>query len=162
MKRIAPGPGQESVWDYPRPPRLEPCARRVRVVHDGVVVADSIRAIRVLETSHPPGIYVPPVDVRMDLLDRSERSTVCEWKGAATYWWLDSGVSLLEDVAWSYEHPVAAFAALRSFLSFYPGRVDECWLDDERVTPQEGGFYGGWITDEIVGPFKGPPGTWGW
>ena len=162
MKRIPPGPGQESVWDYPRPPRLEPCTRRVRVIHDGLVVADSVGAMRVLETSHPPGIYVPPADVRMDLFARSERRTVCEWKGAATYWTLDTGASRLEDVAWSYERPVDDFSPLRSFLSFYPGRVEECWLDDERVTPQEGGFYGGWITSEVVGPFKGAPGTWGW
>lgn len=162
MKRIPPGPGQESVWDYPRPPRLEPCTRRVRVIHDGLVVADSVGAMRVLETSHPPGIYVPPADVRMDLFARSERRTVCEWKGVATYWTLDTGASRLENVAWSYERPVDDFSSLRSFLSFYPGRVEECWLDDERVTPQEGGFYGGWITSEVVGPFKGAPGTWGW
>lgn len=162
MNRVIPAPGQESVWDYPRPPRIEPCTRRVRVIHDGIVIADSVGAMRVLETSHPPGIYVPPSDVRRDLLLRTERSTMCEWKGSATYWTLDTGRSRLEDVAWSYEQPVDVFDGLRSFLSFYPGRVDECWLDDERVTPQEGVFYGGWITSEVVGPFKGGPGTWGW
>ena len=103
-----------------------------------------------------------PADIRMDLFTRTTRSTVCEWKGAATYWTLDTGTSRLDDVAWSYERPVRAFADLRSHLSVYPGRVDECWLDDERVSPQEGGFYGGWITSDVVGPFKGGPGTWGW
>ncbi|UCG40344.1 MAG: DUF427 domain-containing protein [Acidimicrobiia bacterium] len=162
MERVIPGPGQESVWDYPRPPRLEVTSKRVRILHDGIVVVDSVNAMRVLETSHPPGIYVPPSDVRLDLLSRTSRSTMCEWKGAATYWTLDTRTSRLEDVAWSYERPVRAFAGLRSHLSFYPGRLDACWLGDERVDPQEGGFYGGWITPDVVGPFKGGPGTWGW
>ena len=152
----------ESVWDYPRPPAVEPCKRRVRVVRGGVTIADSAHALRVLETSHPPGIYIPPQDVAEGVLRPSRaRATVCEWKGRATYWDLADGDHAVP-VAWSYVDPVAAYAALRDHVSFYPGRVDACFLDDERVVPQEGDFYGGWITDGITGPFKGPPGTMGW
>ncbi len=152
--RIEPGPGQESVWDYPRPPRIEPSSRRVRVIVDGQTIADSTRTVRVLETSHPPVWYIPPEDVRMDLLDNSETRTFCEWKGTASYWTLRAGGRTVEDVAWSYEQPIPAFESLRSYLAFYPSRVDACFIDDERVTPQPGSFYGGWITSEIVGPFK--------
>ena len=148
----------ESVWDYPRPPAVEETARRARVVHGGVVVADSPRALRVLETSHPPGIYIPPDDVRLDLLEPHEMGTVCEWKGQAVYWSLPGAPA----AAWSYPEPRPGFEAIRDHLSFYPQRVDECRLDDERVSAGEGDFYGGWITAEITGPFKGAPGTAGW
>ena len=160
--REIPGPGQESVWDYPRPPRVESVAERIRVVVDGVTIADSIRALRVLETSHPPTYYLPPGDVRMDLLSSGRGRSVCEWKGAATYHTLIVGERRVEDVAWSYERPTAAFEALTSYLAFYPGRVDQAWVGDERVRAQAGGFYGGWITRLVTGPFKGEPGTIGW
>jgi uncharacterized protein (DUF427 family) len=131
----------------------------VRVVHDGVTIADSTSALRVLETSHPPAIYVPPGDVATELLRPSAaRATVCEWKGRATYWDLGGARA----VAWSYPSPVAAYADLRDHLAFYPGRVDACFLGDEQVTAQPGDFYGGWITADVVGPFKGPAGTLGW
>jgi uncharacterized protein (DUF427 family) len=167
---VEPGPGQESVWDYPRPPRLEPAPERVRIVVDGVVLADTTRAYRVLETSHPPALYVPEADVRMDLLVASPRSSVCEFKGRATYVHLGlppgAGTSGLarhvEDVAWRYETPAPGFEPIRGHLAFYPGRVDEAWIGDERVVPQAGDFYGGWITSRVVGPFKGGPGTFGW
>lgn len=152
----------ESVWDYPRPPRLEHVADRIRVVVDGVTIADSTRARRVLETSHPPVYYVPPTDVRMDLLQPGGGRSVCEWKGAATYHALVLGTRRIDDVAWSYERPTPAFAPIASYLAFYPGRVDEAWVGDERATAQAGGFYGGWITSRIRGPFKGEPGTLGW
>ena len=152
--RIKPGPGQESVWEYPRPPRVEPSPRRVRVMVDGELIADSIRAVRVLETSHPPVWYIPPDDVRMGMLDNSTTSTFCEWKGTATYWTLRTGGRTVEDIAWSYEQPIPDFESLRGYLAFYPSRVDACYIDDELVTPQPGDFYGGWITSEIVGPFK--------
>jgi uncharacterized protein (DUF427 family) len=158
----AAGPGQESVWDYPRPPRVERSSRRVRVIVDDVVVADSVRAVRVLETSHPPGWYIPPEDVRLDLLETSGGTSVCEFKGRATYRDLRLGERRIRDVAWVYERPAPGFEAIRDHLAFYPGRVDACFVDDERVTPQEGGFYGGWITGDVVGPFKGGPGTLGW
>ncbi len=150
----------ENVWDYPRPPALVPCERRVRIEHDGRPLADSTRALRVLETSHPPAIYVPRDDVDMSRLTPSGGgSTFCEWKGSAVYWDLVGGRAR---VAWSYPDPVERYAELKDHLSFYPGRVDACFLDDERVQAQEGDFYGGWITADIAGPFKGAPGTRGW
>jgi len=152
----------ESVWDYPRPPSMAPGARRVVVCHEDVVLADSRRCIRVLETSHPPVFYVPRGDVRMDLLARSARSTHCEWKGLASYWSLVGLGRAVEDVAWSYEQPEAPYAELAGHMAFYPGRLDSCTVDGEQVVPQPGGFYGGWITGEITGPFKGPPGSAGW
>jgi len=157
-----PGPGQESVWEYPRPPRLERCLRRVRVVFAGVTVAQSERAFRVLETSHPPSYYIPPEDVRIDLLEPRPEKTVCEWKGGASYWSLHVGERVAASCAWSYADPPPPYEALRGCLAFYPGRVDACFVDHERVRAQEGGFYGGWITSDLVGPFKGGPGTSGW
>jgi uncharacterized protein (DUF427 family) len=156
--------GQECVWDYPRPPRLEPTARHLRVVHSGMVLAETHHGLRILETSHPPVYYFPPTAVRMKRLRASAgRKTFCEFKGVASYWdlILESGV-LIRSVAWSYASPSAAYIALKDHLAFYPGIVDECWVDDERVVPQPGDFYGGWITSDIKGPFKGPPGTLGW
>jgi uncharacterized protein (DUF427 family) len=161
-RRVEPGPGQESVWDYPRPPRAERSTRRVRIVHRGVTIADSDRAMRVLETSHPPGMYLPAADVRMDLMAQSPSSSWCEFKGRAAYWTLHVEGHTIADVAWSYPDPTPGYEAVRDHLSFYPGRVDACFLDDERVRPQEGTFYGGWVTDELVGPFKGGAGTVGW
>ena len=152
----------ESVWDYPRPPRVEPSPRRVRVIVDGVGIADSTAAIRVLETSHPPGWYLPPSDVRMDLLEPTSRHTTCEFKGQATYFRLRDGQAGQAEIAWTYRAPMRGYEAIRDYVAFYPGRVDEALVDDERVVPQEGDFYGGWITSEVVGPFKGGAGTRGW
>lgn len=158
----------ESVWDYPRPPRLEPTQRRIRIVHAGHTLADTTAALRILETSHPPVYYLPPAQVRMDLLRRStSRGSFCEFKGVATYWNLDIPHNghppvLAADVAWSYEHPTAPYAALAGHLAFYASRVDECWVDDEQVVPQPGDFYGGWITSDLRGPFKGAAGTRTW
>jgi uncharacterized protein (DUF427 family) len=154
--------GIESVWDYPRPPRIEPVHARIRVVVDGLTIADSTRSVRVLETSHPPAFYLPREDIRMDLLSPGEGRSVCEWKGAASYHTLETGPRRIVDVAWSYERPQPGFESIASHLSFYAGKVDEAWVDDERVIPQEGGFYGGWITSRVRGPFKGAPGTLGW
>lgn len=153
---------QESVWDYPRPPRLEPTTKRVQVVFAGVTIADTTRAYRVLETSHPPVYYLPPVDVRRELLVRSPRSSFCEWKGRAAYWSLVVGERQARDVAYSYPAPTAPFDAIRDYLAFYAAPMDACFVAGERVTPQAGGFYGGWITSDLVGPFKGGPGTSGW
>lgn len=165
-RRITPGPGQESVWDYPRPPACLASARHVvvsAVVSAATVpIADSRSAWRVLETSHPPTWYLPPADVRPGMLARSDaRSTICEWKGAATYWDLTVDGRVFAAVAWSYEQPSAGFEAITGYLAFSPARLN-CTVDDERVHPQEGGFYAGWITDDVVGPFKGGPGTTGW
>jgi uncharacterized protein (DUF427 family) len=153
----------EHVWDYPRPPAVEACARRVRLELGGELIADSTRALRVLETSHPPTIYLPPGDVRRDLLSASDaRSTWCEFKGAARYFDVSVGDRHVHALAWSFPDPTPGYEALRDHLAFYPGRVDAAWLDDERVHAQEGDFYGGWITADLVGPFKGAPGTLGW
>jgi uncharacterized protein (DUF427 family) len=153
---------RESVWDYPRPPRLESTGQRIRVVFAGTTVADSLRALRLLETSHPPTYYIPPGDVRMDLLKSTHRRSFCEYKGTATYFSLEVGVRWSADCAWSYPAPVEAYEALRDHFAFYAGLVDECWVDEERARPQPGGFYGGWITSDLEGPFKGDPGTLGW
>lgn len=161
--RIKPQPGQESVWDYPRPPRLEKSTRHLRIVHRETIIVDTNDAYRVLETSHPPVYYVSPRAVAEGLLVASEaRSTFCEFKGQATYWDLQVGSERLAAVAWSYPQPSKRFEALKDYLAFYPSRVDACFVNDERVQAQAGDFYGGWITSEIVGPFKGGPGTWGW
>ncbi|MEO8626250.1 MAG: DUF427 domain-containing protein [Candidatus Limnocylindrales bacterium] len=161
-ERVAPGPGQESVWDYPRPPRVEPVPERIRVVVDGLTIADSTRALRVLETAGPPVYYLPPDDVRLDLLERSAHATQCEWKGAAAYYTLRLGGRRTANVAWCYPKPLPGFESIRDHLAFYAGLVDEAWVGDERATPQPGRFYGGWVTSRIVGPFKGEPGSFGW
>lgn len=160
-QRIEPGPGQESVWDYPRPPAVVPFAGRVRVVHGGITIADTTAAIRVLETSQPPAFYVPPTDIDTDLLAPSPSGSWCEWKGQATYWSL-LRPEPIADLAWSYPTPTAPFAAIATHLAFYAQKVDECWVDDEQVQPNPGSFYGGWITSRVVGPFKGGAGTLGW
>lgn len=160
--RLEPRSEQESVWDYPRPPRLERSTRRVRVVFNDVTIADSTGSWRVLETSHPPVYYIPREDVRMDVLTTTDHITACEFKGMATYWSIRIGDRESANAAWSYEQTVPAFEAIQGHLAFYPSRVDACFVDDEQVTPQAGGFYGGWITSDIVGPFKGDPGTRNW
>lgn len=157
-----PGPGQESVWDYPRPPRVEEDPRRVVVQIGATVIADSTHAVRVLETASPPTFYLPRSDVRMELLQRASGQSHCEWKGSAEYWSvLTQEGERVEQAAWSYPQPSQAFEAIRDHFAFYPGRV-ACFVDGERVRPQAGGFYGGWITAELVGPFKGDPGAGGW
>lgn len=158
---VEPAAGQESVWDYPRPPRLETDSRSVRVVHGDVIVAESKRAVRVLETASPPTFYLPPTDVRFDLLTPAPGASYCEWKGRAGYWSLRCGHDLITNVAWSYEHPHPEFEPIRGYLSFYPSRV-QCYVGGQRARPQPGEFYGGWVTSDIVGPFKGEPGTNGW
>ncbi len=161
-RRVDPGPGQESVWDYPRPPRLEDSDKRIEVVFGGVTIADTARAKRVLETSHPPVYYVPPEDVRMEHLSLAGGTSFCEWKGAARYYDVSAGGQVARRAAWFYPDPVPAYASLKDHVAFYPSRMDACYVDGERVRAQEGDFYGGWITSDIAGPFKGAPGTWGW
>jgi uncharacterized protein (DUF427 family) len=161
MQREKPGPGQESVWDYPRPPRLELSSKTVRVLLSGQLIARSARAYRVLETSHPPTWYIPSADAAMDLLEATSKTSFCEWKGRATYWTVRAANQIVENAIWSYESPSPDFALIKSHLAFYPSRF-ECYVDDERVSAQAGDFYGGWITHDVVGPFKGSPGTWGW
>jgi len=156
------GPGQESVWDYPRPPALEASTRHVVIRAGELVIADTHAAWRVLETSHPPTWYVPPADVRTELLRPSDAAgSHCEWKGAATYWDVVTPDAVLRAALWSYPSPTPRFAALAGAFTGYPA-VLECTVEGERARPQDGGFYGGWITSEVVGPFKGGPGSWGW
>lgn len=161
MQREKPLSGQESVWEYPRPPRLEPSSKTVRVVLAGQLIAKSSSAFRVLETSHPPTWYIPSTDVHLDFLTPTRKVSFCEWKGIATYWAVRIGEARVENAAWSYETPNPAFGRIEGYLSFYPSCVD-CYVDDEPVASQPGDFYGGWITQDIVGPFKGMPGTRGW
>lgn len=159
---IAPGPGQESVWDYPRPPRVEAVALPVAVAFAGVTVAATTRARRVIETSSPPVYYVPPDDVRRELLQHEDARTFCEWKGTARYWSLRVGERVAARAAWSYPDPEPGFESIRDHLAFHAGRVDNCTVGAWTVTPQPGEYYGGWITPNLVGPFKGGPGTERW
>lgn len=159
---VPPGPGQESVWDYPRPPRLVPDVRTVTIQWDGVPVAHCRRALRLLETAHPPTFYLPWEDVdRGVVMPGSGTTSFCEWKGPARYWSLTRGGKTLRNVAWSYPQPLAGAEAVANCVAFYAHDLD-CRVDGHRVTPQAGGFYGGWITPELVGPFKGDPGSAGW
>jgi uncharacterized protein (DUF427 family) len=161
IDRVEPGPGQESVWDYPRPPLLEPTTRHLEVRLGTVVVADTRSAHRVLETSQPPAYYFAPADVRVDLLVPSTHATFCEWKGLASYFAVVAQGTVVPRAAWSYPDPTPAFAAIAGHLAFYAQRLD-CYVDGEAVAGNEGTFYGGWITADVVGPFKGGEGTAHW
>jgi uncharacterized protein (DUF427 family) len=156
------GPGQESVWDYPRPPALVPSDEAIEVVLAGSVIAATTRSVRVLETSHPPTYYLPPEAFADGALRPAAGSSVCEWKGRAVYLDLVAGGVVAEAVAWSYPSPTPAFASIAGWISLYPGRVDRVTVNGETVRPQPGTFYGGWVTDRVVGPFKGVPGSAGW
>ncbi len=159
---IPPRDGQESVWDYPRPPAIVPDEREVVVSFRGIEIARTTRAVRICETASPPTFYLPAPDVAAVYLRRSDGQSFCEWKGQATYWSLALPEHPVQDnVGWSYAQPFPEFDAIRGYFSFYPAHVD-CYVDGHMVKPQPGGFYGGWITPEIVGPFKGEAGTAGW
>ncbi len=164
MRPVAdpPGPGQESVWDYPRPPRVEPSGERVEVWLGGVCVAASGRALRVLETSHPPAYYLPVDDFVPGSLRPTAGSSWCEFKGTAAYYDVVGGDAVALRAAWTYPRPSPGFDAIAGHVAVMPGAVDRCTVDGEVVTPQEGGFYGGWVTSRVVGPFKGGLGTRGW
>ncbi len=153
---------EESVWDYPRPPRVEVFAGLIEIRHGGYVVAQSSCTYRLLETSHPPVFYIPPADIKMEMLSKTDKTSICEFKGTAVYYDLAMPGLHVKSVAWSYEKPMSGFEVIKDHLAFYPSKVDACFVDGERVKPQEGDFYGGWITANIKGPFKGGPGTRGW
>lgn len=159
---IPPKLGQESVWDYPRPPRLEPSPKHLKILFNGVIIADSRKAYRVLETSHPPVYYIPPEDIQMEYLKPSSQCSYCEWKGMAGYYAIVIGSQQAINAAWSYPNPTPNFAPIKDYIAFYPALMEACYVDGEKVTPQPGQFYGGWITSDIVGPFKGEPSSWGW
>lgn len=152
----------ESVWDYPRPPRVEPSTEHVVVMHAGVVVADTTSSLRVLETSHPPTYYLPRDAFAEGVLRPADGASWCEWKGQAAYFDLVVGDDVLPAVAWTYQSPSKGFEQLVDHVALHPGRVDRCTVDGEVVEPQPGSFYGGWITSRVTGPFKGSPGTSGW
>ena len=163
--KVIPDPirsGQESVWSYPRPAVAEPSESHLKVVHRDFTIADTRKGIRTLETSHPPSYYFPPADVARLVLRRSSRRSFCEWKGEAVYFDVIVHGETLRDVAWSYPDPNAPFGSLRDHVAFYAWPFDGCFVDDERVTPQPGNFYGGWISSKVAGPFKGPTGTMSW
>lgn len=159
---VAPGPGQESVWDYPRPPRVEPVAARVRVEFGGRVIAETNRALRVCETASPPVYYLPPEDVDSTSLLQGERTSFCEWKGVARYWTVLTGARIAKDAAWSYPVPDAGYEAISDYFSFYPRRMDACYVGEQLVLAQPGFYYGGWVTPDLVGPFKGVAGSESW
>ncbi|GAB4396136.1 MAG: DUF427 domain-containing protein [Microscillaceae bacterium] len=162
IQKITPGPGQESVWDYPRPPKVEAFQKTIRIVHQGITLVESNRTKKVMETSHPPVYYIPPDDIQMQYLQLTDEISFCEFKGKAHYYHLQIGEQVYKDVAWVYLNPAPLFAEIKGYLAFYPRRVEACFVDDEPVQSQEGDFYGGWVTANIVGPFKGGQGTWGW
>lgn len=152
----------ESVWDYPRPPVVLHVPQVIRVELGGVVIAESKRAKRVLETSHPPVYYIPPQDILADAVKLTVGSSWCEWKGQAAYYDVEAGGLSVFRGAWAYPNPVPVYAEIEGYLAFYPDKMSACYVGDEKVQPQEGGFYGGWITSNLKGPFKGAPGTMGW
>lgn len=159
---IKPGPGQESVWDFPRPARFEPTSRHICIDFGGRRIVDTYRAIRAIETSHPPTYYIPPDDIAHGVLRATTRRSSCEWKGEAHYFDVVVGADRANEAAWAYPRPTANFAAIAGYVAFYARPMQACFVDDDRVVPQEGPFYGGWITSHVVGPFKGGPGTTGW
>lgn len=162
IQREIPGPGQESVWDYPRPPLLQSTAARVTIMLGGQVVADTTRAFRVLETSHPPTYYVPPEDIVAAALAPTAHGSYCEWKGQAVYWSVRAADRVERDAAWSYPTPSRGFEAMAEHVAFYCALMDRCTVAGELAVPQPGGFYGGWVTSAVAGPFKGIPGSWSW
>lgn len=162
VQRILPGPGQESVWDYPRPPKLERSPNHILVVFNQTTIAESQNTLRVLETSHPPVYYIPLSDVQQQLLSPIERATFCEWKGTARYYDVVVGDRRAMGAAWQYPQPTERFQEIADCIAVYPSQMDACYVNDELVQAQAGDFYGGWITSTIVGPFKGGLGTWGW
>jgi uncharacterized protein (DUF427 family) len=159
---VPPKPGQESVWDYPRPPRLEAVRRQVEVILGGETIALTLAPLRVLETSHPPVLYLPPDSIVPGVLSPTGRTSFCEFKGEATYFTVSMKGQVVPDGAWAYAEPSPGYEALAGYVSFYPARMEVCLVDGDYVEGQPGGFYGGWITSDVVGPFKGGPGTDGW
>ena len=152
----------ESVWDYPRPPKLEPISLRLVVSAFGRIIADTTAGCRILETSHPPTYYIPPADVAFEYLIESDHTSYCEFKGRAVYHSISLGDNLVANAAWSYSKPTPRYSVIAGFLSFYASDKVQCRVGDEQVIPQPGNFYGGWITKNLQGPFKGVPGSRSW
>ena len=159
---VLAGPGQESVWDYPRPPRVEPVSATITVVFHGLTLASSQNAYRVIETSGAPVYYIPQSDINMECLEPSDRQTLCEWKGTSAYFNVNVNNHTAADAAWTYPQAWGEFAVISGYIAFHPAQMSECWVNQELARPQPGNYYGGWVTDAIVGPFKGEPGSEGW
>ncbi|MFC1847685.1 DUF427 domain-containing protein [Chloroflexota bacterium] len=162
LVKASRGRKKESVWDYPRPPGIEPSSGLVRVMFNGETISETNRSLRVLETSHPPVYYISPQDVQHRFLIPTVKKSFCEYKGEATYYTIKAGDKVSENAAWSYHNPNPGYESIKDYMTFFPGRVDACYVNGERVKAQEGDYYGGWITSEIEGPFKGETGTAGW
>lgn len=159
---LPPEPGQESVWDYPRPPRVELSEQHIQVEFGGVLIADSRRSKRVLETAGPPVYYIPQDDIRMDYLEQARNTTLCEWKGFSQYWTVRVDQVVALNAAWSYPNPWEGYEAIQNHIAFNAAKMNACYVDGVEVVPQPGEYYGGWITPDIVGPFKGVPGSERW
>ncbi|KAA3648034.1 MAG: DUF427 domain-containing protein [Chloroflexi bacterium] len=159
---VKPGPGQESVWDYPRPPAVQEVEQRIRVEFDGETMADTTKALRIVETAGAPVYYIPPQNVNLQHLIATDHTSFCEWKGTAIYWSMQINDRLVENAAWGYLNPSKGYEAIKGYLAFYAQKMDACYVGDEIATPQPGKFYGGWVTSNIVGPIKGEPGSEGW
>jgi uncharacterized protein (DUF427 family) len=157
-----PKRGQESVWSYPRPPKLERVHQQIRVEFGGLVLAETIQGYRLLETANPPVYYFPPTDVRLAYFMLSSKQTVCKWKGVARYWSLRVEKRMAIEAAWSYAHAEKEYEGICDYFAFYSGKVDACYVGKQKVTAQPGDYYGGWITSKILGPFKGGPDTEFW
>ncbi|MEO1256217.1 MAG: DUF427 domain-containing protein [Bacteroidota bacterium] len=162
VNKIKPKPGQESVWDYPRPPAIEKVSKHIRVVFNEEPILDTNQSFRILETSHPPTYYLPKFSFKEGVLLRTKKASFCEFKGMAHYYDLVFNGKEVKSGAWGYDQPTSPYEALKDHVCLYAQFMDACYINDERVIPQPGGFYGGWITNDIVGPFKGESGTWGW
>ena len=160
--KIKPAAGQESVWDYPRPPRLEKVNKEIKIIFNGETIVKTNSGYRVLETSHPPVYYMPPSNIKTEFLIPGIGNSFCEWKGSASYYDVKVKDKRVNKAAWYYPTPANEFTEIENFVAFYAGKMDSCYVDGEKVIPQPGGFYGGWVTKDIVGPFKGEPGTFGW
>jgi len=161
-KRIEPGPGQESVWDYPRPPRVEDTEKHIEVFFNDILIADTTDAKRVLETSSPPVYYIPTQDIEMKYCIKTDKHSLCEWKGVASYYTIKVHDKTALNAAWYYPDPTPSFKSIKNYIAIYPQKMDACFVDGKIAQSQAGEFYGGWITSDIVGPFKGEPGTEGW
>lgn len=161
MKTKQPKTGQESVWDYPRPPRVEGVHKYIQIFFNGISIASTHQAKRVLETSHPPVYYIPLVDTRFEFLFQTEKSSFCEFKGIARYFTVRTNGKEAIDAVWYYPDPQKPYAAIKNCVAFYPCKMDACYVDGERVQAQQDDFYGGWITSDILGPFKDDSSTMG-
>ena len=159
---VIPKIGQESVWNYPRPPRIEPISDILIIENNQVEIVNSQNALKVMETASPPTYYIPTADIKIEYFQKNSKSSYCEWKGKASYYDFLSDGTIIQSVGWYYNKPKSKYASLKDHVAFYASKFDQCTVGEMKVTSQKGDFYGGWITDNIVGPFKGDPGTLGW